>query len=106
MVWPGGIHPMLLPESSWVCIPSFRSFTQRVCQAKHHINFFVMVTTSQIFSPCFEFGQTYDYCKFQRNLLKKSTCQNVLECELETISVVLCLHSASINVVLCLWLCN
>ena len=24
-VWPGGTQPMLLPESSCVCIPSFRS---------------------------------------------------------------------------------
>ena len=31
-------------------------------------------------------------------VLKKSTCQNVLECELETISAALCSHSVSIDV--------
>ena len=29
-VWTGGTHPMLLPESSYVCIPSFRSVAPRI----------------------------------------------------------------------------
>ena len=33
-VWPGEAQLMLLPESSCVCIPSFRSVAPRVCLAK------------------------------------------------------------------------
>ena len=36
-VWPGEPQPMLIPESSCVCIPSFRILAPRVCFAKAQI---------------------------------------------------------------------
>ena len=33
-VWTGEAQPMLIPESSCVCIPSLRAVTPRVCFAK------------------------------------------------------------------------
>ena len=37
-------------------------------------------------------------CLFGDHVVEEKTCQNVLECELEIISAVLCLYSLSINV--------
>ena len=33
-VWPGGMPPVLFPQSSCVCIQRFRSVTPRVCLVK------------------------------------------------------------------------
>ena len=42
-VWPGGAQPMLVPEWSCICIPSFRSVTPRVFLAEYHIWLFLVI---------------------------------------------------------------
>ena len=41
-VWPGGTQPMLLPESSCICISRFRYVAPRVFLAEYHIWLFLI----------------------------------------------------------------
>ena len=66
----GGTQPMLLPQSSCVCIPSFRSVTPRVCLVKvpffgffHHHGYHFLNFIAHVLC----WVKTYDHTKFQRN---------------------------------------
>ena len=67
-MWPGGTKPMLLPESSCVCI---RSVTPRVCLGKVPFLLFSHYYGNHFpdfLSPFLSWVNTYDHAKFQRNL--------------------------------------
>ena len=77
-MWPGGTQPMLLPESSCVYIPSFRSVAPRVFLAK--IPFFFSFSFFYAFfhyhsshfpdllAHVLSWVKSYHHAKFQRNL--------------------------------------
>ena len=74
-MWPGGTQPMLLPELSCICIPSFRSVGPRVFLVKYHIWLFIitMETISTTKIACvLSWIKTHHHAKFQRNPPKGS----------------------------------
>ena len=69
-VWPGGTHPMLLPECSCIYIPSFRSVAPMVFLAK--IPFLTFSRYYGNYFPDFlahvlNWVKTYHHAKFKRN---------------------------------------